>query len=145
VLAAGALLAGCTAESHENEPRPPLAQVISVAVSDEGIEVAPRVVDFPGQLPLNINQNANAPVSQSDPDQGAVVNFRISNQTRRNAPLVLEGPVEQVVRMTPSAPTQFQTALEPGIYRLSSPASAGTGRFVVGRSRISSANDVLTP
>jgi hypothetical protein len=145
VLLTAAILAGCTAESHENDPRPPVVPVVSVSVSAEKIEVAPRGIGLPGQLPVNLNQNRNAPISQANPDDPAVVDLRISNMVRSAAPLVLEGPVDQTYPMSPSSPASFTAGLKTGIYRLSSPASTGTALLVVGPSRISSAGDVLTP
>lgn len=144
-LALAALLTGCAASSHENRPRPPLVQVLSIYVSPETIEVAPRVLDLPGQRPININQNENAPAGQSDPAAPAVIDVRFANQTRRDAPLVIEGPSDAVRSMSAGSPGSFTVALEPGIYRISSPASAGTTRFAIGRSRISSASDLLSP
>lgn len=140
-----AVLAGCTAESHENDPRPPVIPVVSVSVGADEITVAPRGIGLPGQLPVNLNQNNNAPISQADRNAPAVVDFRISNLVRRAAPLVLEGPVDRIYPMAPSSPAQFTAGLENGIYRLSSPASTGTTLFIIGPSRISSAGDVLTP
>jgi hypothetical protein len=58
---------------------------------------------------------------------------------------VLEGPVNRVYPMPPSSPASFTAGLKTGIYRLSSPASSDTALLAVGPSRISSANDVLTP
>jgi hypothetical protein len=145
VLISAFVLAGCTAESHENDPRPPVVPVVSVSVSADAIDVAPRGIGLPGQLPVNLNQNRNAPISQAERADPAVVDFRISNQVRRAAPLVLEGPVDRIYPMTPSSPASFTAGLKTGIYRLSSPASTGTALLVVGPSRISSAGDVLTP
>ncbi|MEX0620740.1 MAG: hypothetical protein WD181_04095 [Solirubrobacterales bacterium] len=145
VLVSALVLAGCSAESHKNDPRPPVVPVVSVSVTAEAIEVAPRGIGLPGQLPVNLNQNWNAPVNQADPEDPAVVDFRISNITRLEAPLVLEGPVDKVYPMAPSSPASFTAGLRTGIYRLSSPASSGTALLLIGPSRISSAGDVLTP
>ena len=139
------VLAGCTAKSHENDPRPPVIPVVSVSVSADAIEVAPRGIGLPGQLPVNLNQNQNSPINQANRADPAVVDFRISNIVRRAAPLVLEGPVDKIFPMTASAPASFTAGLKTGIYRLSSPASADTALLIVGPSRISSAGDVLTP
>lgn len=145
LIVAGALVAGCTAESRPNDPRPPLVPVVSVSVSEDSISVAPRGVGLPGQRTPNVNQNRTAPQNQGDRSEPAVVNFRTSNLIRREVPLLLEGPVERVYRMPPSSPGSFLAGLEPGIYRLSSPASRGTARLLVGASRVSSSGDLLTP
>jgi hypothetical protein len=139
------VLAGCEAKSHENAPRPPVIPVVSVSVSENAIDVAPIGVGIPGKRAINLNQNADAPTSQADPIAPLVVNVRFSNMTDRNAPLVLEGPVDRIVPMAESAPGNFTVGLETGIYRFSSPASTGTRRLLVGPSRPSSAGDLLTP
>lgn len=145
LVLAGSLVAGCTAETHPNDPRPPLIPVVSVSVSEDSIEVAPRGVGLPGQRTPNLNQNRNAPQNQGDRAAPAVVNFRTSNLIRREVPLVLEGPVGRTYPMAPASPGSFLAGLKPGIYRLSSPASSGTARLVVGASRVSSSGDLLTP
>ncbi len=145
LILAGALVAGCTAESHPNDPRPPLIPVVSVSVSEDSIEVAPRGIGLPGERTANLNQNRTAPQNPGDPAAPAVVNFRTSNLIRSEVPLILEGPVEKTYEMAPASPGSFLAGLEPGIYRLSSPASSGTARLLVGDSRISSSGDLLTP
>lgn len=144
LIVAGALVAGCTAKSHPNDPRPPLVPVVSVSVSADSIEVAPRGIGLPGERTANVNQNLDAPQNQGD-RAPAVVNFRFSNLLRRQAPLVLEGPVDRTHPMPPASPGSFLVGLKPGIYRLSSPGSAGTARLLVGLSRVSSSGDLLTP
>ncbi len=139
------MLAGCTAESHENDPRPPIVPVVSVSVTEDSIELAPRFLGLPGQQPIPLNQNEAAPSSQADPAAPLVANFTYSNLTSRSASLILEGPVDRIVRMPPNSPGEFLVGLKTGIYRLSSPASGGTTRLLVGRKRPSSAGDLLTP
>ena len=76
LVAAGALLAGCGAKSHENNPRPPVPTVVSVAVSDETIEATAAAgsgVGEPGARQPYLNQNRNAPQNQADRDAPAVV------------------------------------------------------------------------
>ncbi len=145
LILAGALVVGCTAETHPNDPRPPLVPVVSVSVSEDSIAVAPRGIGLPGERTPNVNQNRTAPQNQGDRSAPAVVNFRTSNLIREEVPLVLEGPVERTYAMAPASPGSFLAGLEPGIYRLSSPASSGTARLVVGASRVSSSSDLLTP
>lgn len=145
LILTGALVTGCTAESHPNDPRPPLVPVVSVSVSEDSIQVAPRGIGLPGERTANINQNRTAPQNQGDRAAPAVVNFRTSNLIRSEAPLILEGPVDRTYLMPPASPGSFLVGLEPGIYRLSSPASSGTARLLVGGSRVSSSSDLLTP
>jgi len=145
VLAAGLLLAACGSKSHENAPRQPLAQVVSVAVGPETIEVSPEIAGLPGRRPVNISQNADAPINQADPDADAVIQFAIANLIPRDTELILEGPVEAVEALTASGSGSFNKALPTGIYRLSSPDSTDTARFAVGPSRVSSNSDLLSP
>jgi hypothetical protein len=141
----GSILAGCGKEPHENKPRPPVIPVLSVSVSDDTIEVAPRGLGIPGEQAINLNQNADAPTSPADPLAPLIANVRFSNLTDRDARLVLEGPVDRITPMAAGAPGSFTVGLETGIYRFTSPASSGSSRFVVGPSRPSSASDLLTP
>jgi len=145
LVAAGFLLSACGSESHPNDPRPPLAQVVSVSIGDEEITVSPKIVSLPGRDPVNISQNANAPINQADPDAPAVIQFAISNLTSRDTKMVLDGPVGAAEEMTPNGSGSFRKALPTGIYRVSSPASSGSMRFAVGKSRVSSNSDLLTP
>jgi hypothetical protein len=145
LVLAGALVAGCTAKSHPNDPRAPLIPVVSVSVSEDSVEVAPRGIGLPGERTANINQNEDAPQGQGDRNAPAVVNFRFSNLLRQEAELVLEGPVDRAISMPPASPGSFLAGLKPGIYRLSSTGSTGTARLVVGLSRVSSSGDLLTP
>ncbi len=142
---AGALLIGCTAESHENEPRPPVVPVVSVSITGDAISVAPRALGIPGERAINLNQNETAPASQAAEAEPLVANFRFSNLTDRDARLILQGPVDRVVEMPANAPGNFTVGLKTGIYLLSSPTSSGTSRLLVGPSRPSSAGDLLTP
>jgi hypothetical protein len=142
---AGALLVGCTAESHENAPRPPVVPVVSISISDDEIDVAPGALGIPGQRAINLNQNEAAPSGQADPAAPLVANFRFSNLTDRDARLFLQGPVDRIVMMPANAPGDFTVGLKTGIYLLSSPASRGTHRLLVGPSRPTSAGDLLTP
>ena len=139
------LLSACGSESHENEPRPPLAQVVSVAVTPDTIEVSPELASVPGKRPVNIAQNADTPLNQANPEAGSVIQFAIANLTSEDTELVLEGPAEASTPLTPNGSGSFNQALPNGIYRLSSPASSDTVRFAVGPSRVSSNADLLTP
>jgi len=120
-------------------------QVLSVSIADDEILVSPEVVSLPGRRPVNISQNENAPINQADRKAPAVVQFAISNLTSRNTRMIVEGPVEASQVMTAEGSGGFRKALPTGIYRISSPASSGTVRFAVGRSRVSSNGDLLTP
>jgi hypothetical protein len=145
VLAAGVLLSACGAETHPNGQRPPIPPVVSVTLNEESIEVSPEAVGVPGESPVNINQNNLAPENQADPDTPLVVQVAISNLVPKNTRLILEGPAEAEEVLTASGSGGFNKALPTGIYRFSSPASAGTARLLVGPSRVSASGDLLTP
>lgn len=145
LLAAGAIVAGCGSESHENEPRPPIPAVVSVTVAADEINLAPEAAGEPGERGPYLNQNRNAPENQADQDAPLVVNVAVANLTRKDTVLRLEGPVGHVQRLVGSGSAAFTMALPTGAYRLSSPASTGTTRMEVGDSRISSSGDVLIP
>lgn len=144
VLAGAALLAGC-GNVHENEPRPPIPAVITVTVDDGKIDVSPSAVGQPGERGPYLNQNANAPENQADRRAPLVTRFAIANLTRRDTRLVVEGPAGHTAPLVASGSADFTMAMPTGTYRLSSPASSGTVRLAVGRSRISSDGDVLIP
>lgn len=145
VFAAGLVLSACGSKTHENAPRPPLPELMSISVAQDSIEVSPRVVGLPGRAPANISQNANAPRNQADEVELAPVVFAISNLTNRSTKLFIEGPKEAATVLTPMGSGPLNITLPDGIYRLSSPASRVTTRFAVGSSRVSSGSDLLTP
>lgn len=148
LVAACAALAGCGASTHENNPRPPVPTVVSVAVSSDSIDATPAegvAVGGPVARQPYLNQNWNAPQNQADRKAPAVVNFAIANLTRRATFLRMQGPVEKRIVLTPGGSASFNQALPTGIYLFSSPASQGTTRLIVGGSRVSSGGDVLLP
>jgi len=148
LVAACAVLAGCGATTHKNDPRPPVPTVVSISVAEDQIDATTAAgpgVGEPGARQPYLNQNRNAPQNQADRQAPAVVNFAIANQTNRATVLLMQGPVERRVTLTPSGSASFNMSLPTGIYLLSSPASSGTTRLEVGESRVSSGGDVLLP
>jgi hypothetical protein len=145
LLAAAALVAGCSAKSHENEPRPPIPTVVTVAISVKGIEVGPSAVGLPFERQPNISQNRTAPQNQAERGVPLDVRFALSNETSVPGRLLLEGAVRRVQPIVANGSGSFIAGLPSGIYRLSSNVSAGTARLVVGPSRVSSSGDLLTP
>ena len=144
-LSAAIALAGCSADEESRLPRPPVPIPVSVAIDEEGVRLFPEQVAIPGQRPVNLNQNANAGIGQAGQVKDATVVFTVSNQTNTAARLFVEGPVGRGEIVPPGGTTDFQMALPTGIYRVSTPASPGTSRLTVGRSRVSSGTSVLTP
>ena len=148
LLAATAVLAGCGNSTHENKARPPLPTVVSVAVAEDEINANAAIgrgVGEPGARQPYLNQNANAPQNQADPEAPAVVNVAIANLTGEATVLRMQGPVEREVPLTPGGSGSFNMALPSGIYLFTSPASSGSARLKVGPSRVSSSGDLLTP
>jgi hypothetical protein len=142
------VLAGCGATSHENEPRPPVPTAVSISVSADAIDADAaegRGVGEPGARQPYLNQNRNAPQNQADRKAPAVVSFAVANLTDRATTLYMQGPVERRLALTPGGSGSFGIALPTGDYLFSSPASKGTARLTVGRSRVSSSGDVLLP
>lgn len=145
LLAAGAIIAGCGAKTHENEPRPPIPFVVGVTVGDDGINVSPETAGRPGERGPYLNQNRNAPQNQADRKAPLVVNIAVANLTRKDTELVIEGPASRTEKLVGAGSAAFNMALPTGVYRLSSPASSKSTRLTVGRSRVSSGGDVLIP
>jgi hypothetical protein len=147
-LAFCAALAGCGASTHENDPRPPVPTAVSISVSADTIDADAAEgsgVGEPGARQPYLNQNRNAPQNQADRKAAAVVSFAVANLTDRPTTLFMQGPVSRRLALTPGGSGSFGMALPTGIYLLSSPASSGTARLSVGRSRVSSGGDVLLP
>jgi len=142
------MLAGCGATTHENAPRPPIPTAVSISVGKDTLDAtaaAGRGVGEAGARQPYLNQNRTAPQNQADREAPAVVSFAIANLTDRATTLYMQGPVDRRVPLTPGGSGSFEVSLPTGIYRFSSPASRGTARLDVGRSRVSSGGDVLLP
>lgn len=149
LLAASAVFAGCGSSTHENKPRPPLPTVVSVAVAEDSIEAKAAIgrgVGEPGARQPYLNQNANAPQNQADRKAPAVINVAVANLTGRATTLRMQGPdVDRRILLTPGGSGSLNLSAPTGIYLFSSPASSDTARLHVGRSRVSSGGDLLTP
>ena len=147
LMTAGMALAsvGCAANDEERMPRPPVPIPVSVVLDREGARVSPERIAIPGQVPININQNANAGIGQARQVEDSTVVFTVSNQSNTPERLILEGPVEKVERIPARGTSDFQVAMPTGIYRLASTGGPGTDRLTVGPSRVSSGTSVLTP
>ncbi len=125
-LAALALaVAGCGAEDHANDPRPP-----------KPIEVTARV------------DNKQVTISPDKFGAGLAV-FTISNQSDSEATLSLDGPVEDTsAPILPGNVTDtFKVALETGDYVVSAgtDSTAAPAQLRVGPERPSAQDDLLLP
>ena len=149
-IAFGLPLAGCGAEDHPNDPRPPTAIEVSVNISDKALTVSPSRIAYAGSGGQNISQNENEP-EPTLRDGPQTVNFTVSNTTGFDTELEVEGAG---ARGTESGPPivangvgTFKVALETGDYLLSAAdiPAATAARFSVGPDRVSSQNDLLLP
>jgi hypothetical protein len=125
-LAALALVAaGCGAEDHPNDPRPPVPFEVSAKVGDDKVVVSP-----------------------SKFGSGLAV-FTISNQTDDIVQLALHGPTEAVSEPIEAggATDSFKVPMEEGAYEVSAGAEANSrpAEVLIGPKRKSSQNEVLLP
>ena len=125
-LAAVAIFAaGCGAEDHPNDPRPPVPLEVSAKVGKDRVNVSPR--DFGAGLAV----------------------FTFSNQTDDVVQLALDGPTEAVSDPIEAGGvmTGFKVPMEEGAYEASAGAEsrARPAELSIGPERPSSQNQLLTP
>jgi hypothetical protein len=143
-----ALLAGCGAESHSNEPRPQVPTRVSVTVSDKAVIVSPRSIAFGPERDQQIPQNLNDAQPPIDTDRPLDVVFVTANQTGTDSRLEVLGPTNASSGpLLANSPASFQADLETGTYVIAAAdiPSARPARLVVGPYRASSENDLLLP
>jgi hypothetical protein len=125
-LAALALaVAGCGAEDHANDPRPPKPIEVTAKVDNKQVVVSPD--EFGAGLAI----------------------FTIANQSDSETTLTLDGPVEQEsAPILPGNVTDtFKVPLETGDYKVSAgtDSTASPAQLRVGPERPSSQDDLLLP
>lgn len=117
--------AGCGAEDHPNEPRPPKPITVTAQVDNKHVTISP------------------------DKFGAGLTVFTISNQSDSETTLTLEGPTEEEsVPILPGNVTDtFKVAMETGDYVVSAGAdsSAAPAQLRVGPERPSSQDDLLLP
>lgn len=146
--ALAALVAGCGAEEHVNNPRPQAPTRVSVTIRPDAVTVEPGEVgigpDRTQQIPQN-QHTSQPPIHTKAP---LTVVFVAANQTDRDSHLVISGP-KDIAFDTIFANTSgsFQTDLKTGTYtiRAADMPGASVARLIVGPYRASSENDVLLP
>jgi hypothetical protein len=125
LVALAVFAAGCGAEDHPNEPRPPVPLEVSAKVGKDGVSVAPR--EFGAGLAV----------------------FTISNQTDDVVQLALDGPTDAVSDPIEAGGvmTGFTVTMEEGAYEATAGAesSATPAELVIGPERRSSQNELLIP
>jgi hypothetical protein len=129
VLAAGAVAAGCGEEDFANEPRPPVPVELTGVIQEDAVTVSPSRL---GAGPVLIT---------------------ISNQTRRDTTITLEGTSLRT-RVGPVAPLDtatIQRTLDPGLYEVQAGSEVALAREIrpaqleIGPERPSSSGDLLLP
>jgi hypothetical protein len=147
VLALAFFVAGCGAEDHPNDPRPPLAVEVTVSISDGRISVEPGQVGF-GDSDQPMSQNRDEPQAELDSSRPLTVSFTVSNLTAYDTPLQIEGPQSETTNMVPAKGiNSFKVDLPTGEYFIYAAEVPGTPEapFSIGPKRPSSQNDLLLP
>jgi hypothetical protein len=122
-LVAGAV-AGCGADDHPNEPRPPAPIEVTAKVDDEKVDVQPAKFGA-----------------------GLVV-MTISNQSDDPVQLAVEGPTARTGPVIePGQPGNLKVDFEEGEYEVTAgeESNAQPALLTVGPERASSQNDLLLP
>jgi hypothetical protein len=147
-IAAGLIAAGCGAESHANDPRPPSAVGVAVNITDRAVLAQPAAVGV---------KHANAAARQSaisEPSANRkaplVVKFTTSNTTTTETTLEIHGPGGLLKRSGPivgEGNNAFKVGLPNGHYTLEAGGLPGAkpASFYVGPARVSSENELLLP
>ncbi|HWB68541.1 MAG TPA: hypothetical protein VG518_01045 [Solirubrobacterales bacterium] len=148
LVALAALVAGCGAEEHVNNPRPQAPTRVSVTLTREGVAVQPETVgvgpDRTQQIPQN-QHSAQPPIHTKAP---LTVVFVVGNLTGSDSRLTVRGP-KDITSPPFFANTSggFQADLPTGAYTIRATDAPGAkpGHLTVGPYRASSQNDVLLP
>jgi hypothetical protein len=129
VLVMGAVAAACGEDDFANEPRPPVPVQLTGVIQEDAVTVSPSEV---GAGPVSIT---------------------ISNQTRRDTTITLEGTATRT-RVGPVAPLDtatIQRTLDPGLYevragsKVALPREIRPAQLEIGEERPSSSGDLLLP
>jgi hypothetical protein len=124
VLALAALIVtGCGRDDFENDPRPPVAEEVSVKIGTDEVVVSPA-------------------------EFGAgIANFTIANLGDRGAILAIDGPtMAQSDEVPPGGTATLKTELVSGDYRASAEGGDATPfNFTVGPERPSAKDELLLP
>lgn len=122
-MVAAVLAAGCGAEDHPNEPRPPVPAELSAKVDDR------KVVVVPDRIGAGL----------------AVVT--VSNQSADDVQVAFDGPTDAKSDEIPAGSVgQVQFELETGEYRIDAGVpTISSGTMSVGPERPSAQNELLLP
>jgi hypothetical protein len=149
-LAVALLVAGCGAESHANNPRPPLASEVTVNVTDTGLQVEPAAVGVKKGNGQAIDQNQGRTEPKADPRAPLIVNFTATNTTNVDTTLEIHGPggfEKRSGALVAQGNTVYKVGLPNGHYTIEAAdlPAAKPASFYVGSARVSAQNDLLLP
>ena len=148
VVAVAALLAGCGAETHTNDPRPQVATRVSVVVNEKQVIVDPQGVGLGPERSQQIPQNKDVAQPRIDTDAPLDVVFVAANLTGTDSEIEVRGPTSASSGpLLANSPATFQADLEAGVYVITAANIPGArpAKLRVGGFRTSSENDVLLP
>ena len=146
-LPLGLFAAGCGAEDHPNNPRPPQAVEVTVSIDDSRLSIQPSEVGF-GQSDQPMSQNSGQPQAELSSSRPLTVSFTVSNLTDFDTPLQIEGPANETTETVIAQGTNgFKIDLPTGEYFIYAAGVPGTPEapFSIGGGRPSSQNDLLLP
>jgi hypothetical protein len=141
-------IAGCGAQEHANDPRPPIPTEITVSISDKNVSVQPADVGVAGENQQPTSQNEGQTNPEISSNQPLDVVFTIANLTDVDTHLEIQGPKDGTSPLVVGSGTaQYQVSLPTGAYLVSAAdiPSAVAAHFNVGPDRVSSQNDLLLP
>lgn len=139
--------AGCGAEDHPNEPRPPQAVEVTASISDTRLSVEPSKVGY-GDSDEPMSQNVDQPQEELSSSRPLTVSFTVSNLTDYDTTLQIEGPAAEESPVVIAQGTNgFKLDLPTGEYFVVAAGVPGTPEtaFSIGPQRPSSQNDLLLP
>jgi hypothetical protein len=142
------MLTACGAESHPNEPRPPVAPEVTVNIAEDRLSVSPAKVAFEDGSTTAISQNRDVQEVDADPDLPLIVNCTVANSSDEDTKLVLSGDdFVESPEITARGTLTFRTELATGTYRMRAPGvpRALPVPFSVGPERKSAQSDLLLP
>jgi hypothetical protein len=149
-LAVALVIAGCGAESHANDPRPPLAAEVTVNVTGSHIQAEPAAVGVKKGNGEAIDQNQGQKQPKANSKAPLVVNFTATNTTNVDTTLEIHGPGGFEKRSGPLVAQGngvYKVGLPNGHYTIEAAdlPAAKPASFYVGPVRVSAQNDLLLP
>jgi hypothetical protein len=147
-LALALLVAGCGAEEHANDPRPPVPTEVTASISQRSVSVQPSAVGVDSAGQQSLSQNAGQKEPEINSNTPLTVAFTIANLTDFPTQLQIQGPVDKKSpKLVPQGTSSFKADLPTGDYLITAAdiPGASAARFRVGPARTSSENDLLLP